>query len=157
MTSSLPGRREPQRRGLLARTGAAASLLLLLAGCGGGADSRGAGGGSGAGTGADAAASAPSNPSGLPSVRESRLPAEARTTLGLIRKGGPFPYERDGVRFGNYERVLPQKKSGYYREYTVTTPGASNRGARRIVVGAGHEKYYTSDHYQHFRFIEEGR
>ncbi|MCB4209135.1 ribonuclease [Arthrobacter sp. UM1] len=144
-----------QRSSLLARAGAAASLVLLLAGCGG-ADGSGSGG-SAAPQGEGPAASAPSNPSDLPSVKESRLPAEARKTLGLIRTGGPFPYERDGVRFGNYERVLPQKKSGYYKEYTVKTPGASNRGAHRIVVGAGHEKYYTSDHYQHFRFIEEGR
>ena len=155
MTALQSGPRGRRRTSRLGRAAAAASLVVLLAGCGGAGGS--GGGGSASPQGDGPAASAPSNPSDLPSVRESRLPAEARTTLGLIRKGGPFPYERDGVRFGNYERVLPQKKSGYYREYTVKTPGASNRGAQRIVIGAGHEKYYTSDHYQHFRFIEEGR
>lgn len=83
------------------------------------------------------------------------LPPEARTTLRLIEQGGPFPYSRDGVVFGNYERRLPQRQRGYYREYTVKTPGARNRGARRIIAGSVGERYYTEDHYRTFRRIRE--
>ncbi|MBI4996013.1 MAG: guanyl-specific ribonuclease Sa [Rhodocyclales bacterium] len=83
------------------------------------------------------------------------LPPEARTTLQLIAQGGPFPYRRDGVTFGNYEKLLPQRPRGYYREYTVPTPGARNRGARRIVAGKHGERYYTDDHYRTFRRIRE--
>ncbi|MDI3213870.1 ribonuclease domain-containing protein [Arthrobacter sp. AL12] len=100
---------------------------------------------------------APANPSGLPEVKASELPAEARQTLGLITRGGPYPYSRDDVTFGNFERILPRKSSGYYREYTVRTPGESDRGARRIVAGQAGEKYYTADHYNSFRFIIEGK
>ena len=96
------------------------------------------------------------NPSGLPEVRESALPGEARNTLALIRAGGPFRYSQDDQAFGNFERILPRKDRGYYREYTVPTPGESDRGARRIVAGDGGEKYYTDDHYETFRFIAEG-
>jgi ribonuclease T1 len=91
----------------------------------------------------------------LPEVAASELPAQARDTIALIRKGGPFPYERDGVVFGNFEKLLPAKERGYYREFTVRTPGARNRGARRIVAGRGGELYYTDDHYQTFRRIRE--
>ncbi|MCU1566940.1 MAG: ribonuclease [Pseudarthrobacter sp.] len=101
-------------------------------------------------------ASGPDNPSGLPEVRESALPGEARSTLALIRAGGPFRYSQDNQTFGNFERILPRKDRGYYREYTVPTPGESDRGARRIVAGDGGEKYYTDDHYETFRFIAEG-
>ena len=97
------------------------------------------------------------NPSRLPEVKASDLPAEARQTLDLISRGGPYPYSRDNVPFGNFERVLPQKASGYYREFTVRTPGESDRGARRIVVGDAGEKYYTADHYASFAFIAEGK
>jgi ribonuclease T1 len=97
------------------------------------------------------------NPSALPAIPESQLPAEGRTTLALIRRGGPFPYERDGVTFGNFERILPRKSRDYYREYTVPTPGESDRGARRIVAGKAGEKYYTADHYESFKFIAEGK
>jgi ribonuclease T1 len=97
------------------------------------------------------------NESGLPAIRESQLPAEGRRTLALIRKGGPYPYTRDGVTFGNFERILPRKASGYYTEYTVPTPGESDRGARRIVAGQAGDKYYTPDHYQSFKFIAEGK
>ena len=83
------------------------------------------------------------------------LPPEARNTLQLIKQGGPFPYPRDGVVFGNYEHVLPQQPRGYYHEYTVKTPGAHNRGARRIVCGIVPECYYTDDHYRSFRRIKE--
>ena len=97
------------------------------------------------------------NVSGLPAIRESQLPAEGRRTLALIRQGGPYPYSRDGVTFGNFERILPRKASGYYREYTVPTPGESDRGARRIVAGQAGDKYYTADHYESFKFIAEGK
>ncbi len=89
------------------------------------------------------------------SISVAELPPEARTTLRLIEQGGPFPYERDGVVFGNYEKRLPQHKRGYYREYTVPTPGLSHRGPRRIVAGHNGERYYTADHYNSFRRIIE--
>lgn len=98
----------------------------------------------------------PANPSGLPAIKESQLPAEARTTLGAIRGGGPYRYSQDNKTFGNFERILPRQGSGYYREYTVPTPGESDRGARRIVTGSEGEKYYTQDHYDSFKFIAEG-
>jgi ribonuclease T1 len=88
-------------------------------------------------------------------VSAAQLPAEARTTIALIRKGGPFPYAKDGAIFGNREGQLPKEKRGYYKEYTVKTPGERTRGARRIVAGAGGELYYTEDHYSHFRRIRE--
>lgn len=116
------------------------------------------------GTASPAASPAPSgsapsvpNPSGLAAVRESQLPAEGRRTLALIRQGGPFPYTRDGATFSNFERLLPRKSGGYYKEYTVPTPGVSDRGARRIVAGRDGEKYYTPDHYESFKFIAEGK
>jgi ribonuclease T1 len=86
-------------------------------------------------------------------VAADALPAEARATLRLIDRGGPFPYDRDGVEFRNFEKRLPLKPRGYYREYTVRTPGVKHRGARRIVAGAAGELYYTEDHYQSFRRI----
>lgn len=91
----------------------------------------------------------------LASINVVELPSEARATLQLIKQGGPFPYPRDGVVFGNYEKRLPQQPRGYYHEYTVQTPGAGNRGARRIVCGAPVECYYSNDHYQTFRYIKE--
>ena len=100
---------------------------------------------------------AAANPSGLPEVKASELPDEARRTLALIAQGGPYPYTRDDVTFGNFERILPRKSSGYYKEYTVPTPGESDRGARRIVAGKAGEKYYTPDHYNSFKFIIEGK
>ena len=91
----------------------------------------------------------------LAEIAVAELPGEARQTISLIRKGGPFPYQRDGVVFGNFEERLPAKARGYYREYTVKTPGAKDRGARRIVAGRGGELYYTDDHYKSFRRIRE--
>lgn len=91
---------------------------------------------------------------GIPEIALSELPREARETLDLIRQGGPFPYARDGVVFGNFEKRLPVKERGYYREYTVPTPGLKQRGARRIVAGRGGEYYYTDDHYRSFRRIK---
>ena len=89
------------------------------------------------------------------SVTLSALPAEARETVALIRRGGPFRYERDGAVFGNFEGALPAQNRGYYREYTVHTPGLAHRGARRIVSGRAGELYYTDDHYRTFRRINE--
>ncbi|MBR7799986.1 ribonuclease domain-containing protein [Undibacterium fentianense] len=92
-------------------------------------------------------------------VRVQELPREAQQTLRMIRQGGPFPYEKDGSVFGNYERQLPKRPRGYYREYTVKTPYARNRGARRIVAGGAYpnfaEFFYTDDHYASFRKIRE--
>jgi len=86
------------------------------------------------------------------------LPPEGQQTYRLIHQGGPFPYEKDGSVFGNRERLLPRQVRGYYREYTVRTPGAKNRGARRIVCGGEVPRqpeacYYTADHYASFRVI----
>jgi len=87
------------------------------------------------------------------------LPKEARQTLALIKSGGPFPYVKDGVVFGNYEGVLPKRKRGYYHEFTVKTPGVYDRGARRIITGgepaSSGEYYYTDDHYATFKRIKE--
>lgn len=102
-------------------------------------------------------ASAVTNTSGLPEVRASDLPDEARRTLALIARGGPYPYTRDDATFGNFERILPRESAGYYKEYTVPTPGESDRGARRIVAGKAGEKYYTADHYNSFKFIIEDK
>lgn len=91
------------------------------------------------------------------------LPPEARETLALIRSDGPFPYpKKDGSVFRNFEKRLPIQPTGYYREYTVPTPGVRHRGARRIVAGKGlcgnvrcsGEYWYTSDHYRSFRRIQ---
>ncbi len=92
--------------------------------------------------------------SGLAWVEAVELPEEAVETLELIEAGGPFPYPgKDGSTFGNYEGILPGYKRGYYAEYTVPTPGSSDRGARRIIVGDGGEFYWTADHYDSFERI----
>jgi ribonuclease T1 len=83
------------------------------------------------------------------------LPPEARQTLLLIQRGGPYPHAQDNRVFGNREKQLPAKPRGYYREYTVKTPGARDRGARRIVRGEAGELYYTEDHYRSFRRLRE--
>ncbi len=93
-------------------------------------------------------------------VTLAELPTEARQTWRLILNGGPFPYEKDGTTFFNRERLLPQHPRGFYREYTVKTPGARNRGARRIVCGGKmpttpERCYYTADHYASFRRIAQ--
>jgi ribonuclease T1 len=93
------------------------------------------------------------DPRELPQVALSQLPPEAAHTVDLIRADGPFPYDRDGTVFGNRERLLPAESSGYYHEYTVPTPGASDRGALRIIEGAGGELYWTDDHYRTFERI----
>lgn len=96
-------------------------------------------------------------------VALAELPAQARETLALIKRGGPFPYRKDGTTFQNREKRLPLRPRGYYSEYTVRTPGSRDRGARRIVAGKGQtgraatsgEYYYTDDHYETFRRIRE--
>lgn len=90
---------------------------------------------------------------GMATVRADALPREARDVLALIDKGGPYPHAQDGTVFGNFEKVLPRQKRGYYREYTVPTPGERDRGARRIVTGRGGEFYYTDDHYETFKAV----
>ena len=89
----------------------------------------------------------------LADVGIKSLTPEARDTLKLIEKGGPYPYDRDGIVFGNFEKRLPLKERGYYTEYTVKTPGVTHRGARRIVAGKGGEKYYSDNHYKSFKRI----
>jgi ribonuclease T1 len=91
--------------------------------------------------------------SGLPIVQLDDLPPEAARTLELIDAGGPFPEDRDGITFENREDLLPDHPMGYYREYTVPTPGSDDRGARRIIAGDGGEFYYTGDHYSSFSRI----
>ena len=88
-------------------------------------------------------------------IKASDLPREARETLALIKAGGPFPYPQDNRVFSNREKLLPLRDRGYYREYTVRTPGMRERGARRIVAGGGGEYYYTADHYRSFKRILE--
>ncbi len=89
----------------------------------------------------------------LADISVNALPAEARETLRLVEKGGPYPFDRDGIVFGNFEKRLPIKDRGYYHEFTVKTPGVKHRGARRIVTGKGGEKYYSDDHYKTFKRI----
>ena len=88
-------------------------------------------------------------------IRTAGLPPEARQALERIKAGGPFSYPNDGRTFGNREAHLPKRGRGYYREYAVPTPGARDRGARRIVAGRGGEFYYTEDHYRTFKRIIE--
>lgn len=94
----------------------------------------------------------------LPTVPLADLPAQAQATERLVRSGGPFLYEKDGIVFGNRERLLPRQSRGYYREYTVPTPGARDRGARRLVCGGRQPRnpdacFYTDDHYASFRRV----
>jgi len=83
-------------------------------------------------------------------TQRETIDPQLQATLDLIERGGPFPHRQDGTVFQNREGNLPAKPRGYYREYTVPTPGAKNRGARRVVVGEGGEKWYTEDHYRTF-------
>lgn len=97
-------------------------------------------------------------PQPVDTVELAQLPREAQQVMQLIRQGGPFPYEKDGTVFFNRERLLPPAKRGYYREYTVPTPGLGHRGARRLVCGgwtptAPDACYYTADHYASFRRV----
>ncbi|GAB2814350.1 guanyl-specific ribonuclease [Lentzea nigeriaca] len=100
-------------------------------------------------------ATVPGADSGLEIKSLSKLPAEAYATWKLIESNGPFPYPRnDGVTFENREKRLPQQKSGYYKEYTVPTPGSSDRGARRLITGSEREVFYTGDHYSSFVVVD---
>lgn len=99
-------------------------------------------------------AGAAGDESGIAYVDLSALPPEAAETVALIDEGGPFPYPgKDGSTFGNFEGLLPAHERGYYAEYTVPTPGESDRGARRIIAGEGGELYWTEDHYESFERI----
>jgi ribonuclease T1 len=98
-------------------------------------------------------------PEAMPEVALADLPKEAREVYALIGQGGPFHYDRDGVVFGNREKLLPAKPRAYYHEYTVRTPGVKSRGARRLICGgpatAPEACYYTDDHYRSFRRIRQ--
>jgi ribonuclease T1 len=112
----------------------------------------------GAGFPATALSRLPQSGDALETVALEALPAQARQTHERIHAGGPFPYAKDGTVFGNRERLLPAQPRGFYREYTVKTPGARSRGARRIVCGGPQPRspescFYTADHYASFRRI----
>jgi ribonuclease T1 len=131
----------------LARFGASAvTTALLLSGLAGGAQAK---------------EPQPTATPVLAEIQLNELPAQAQETHRLILAGGPFPYAKDGVVFGNRERLLPRKARGFYREYTVKTSGARTRGARRIICGgtpptAPEVCYYTDDHYASFKRIRAG-
>ncbi|TDD83088.1 ribonuclease [Saccharopolyspora karakumensis] len=91
---------------------------------------------------------------GFDQVPLSSLPPEAAETVELIKAGGPFPYPEDGQTFGNREGLLPDCADGYYKEYTVETPGSDDRGARRFVVGEAGEFFWTQDHYETFALTD---
>lgn len=114
--------------------------------------------GSSASAPAKGGAAVPGADSGLPVKALSALPPQAADTWKLIQQGGPYPYPRnDDVVFDNREKRLPGKKSGYYHEYTVKTPGSPDRGARRLITGQAHELYYTGDHYASFVVVDPAR
>ncbi len=131
----------------LARSSASAvTTALLLAGLAGGTQAKEA---------------PPTAKPALAEISLSELPVQAQETHRLVLAGGPFPNAKDGVVFGNRERLLPSKARGFYREYTVRTPGARNRGARRLVCGGTPPTspevcYYTGDHYASFQRIRAG-
>ena len=91
----------------------------------------------------------------IATVDATQLPNEARQTIALIKKGGPYPYKKDGSVFGNFERLLPLHERGYYKEFTVPSRVSRDRGARRIILWKAGELYYTDDHYESFRRIRE--
>lgn len=95
----------------------------------------------------------PARINGLPTILYDELPPQAHDTIALIDEDGPFPFDRDGITFQNREGLLPQEPRGYYREYTVITPGENDRGARRIIEGEDGELYYTDDHYDSFSYV----
>ena len=127
----------------LARSGASAvTTALLLSGLAGGVQAK----------------EAPTATPALAEISLSELPVQAQETHRLVHAGGPFPYAKDGVVFGNRERLLPRKARGFYREYTVKTPGARNRGARRLVCGGTPPTtpevcYNTDDHYASYKRV----
>ena len=142
--ASAPVQPPPVRRGRLSRRlrGLLQALLVLGACC--------------AATAVEARSSVPA-PIPAAVMRVDRLDIQARQTLRRIHDGGPFPFAKDGIVFGNYEHQLPGKPRGYYREYTVPTPGSRNRGAKRIVCGGASRSpdvcYYTHAHYASFQYI----
>jgi len=144
-------------RWLLLLAAAAMLVAWLVAGGGQGDDDPAGDGGSTSSTTSspDDATDATDAASGLPVVRLAALPPEAARTVEVIDAGGPFPEpDHDGGTFGNREELLPDQPMGYYREYTVPTPGVDDRGARRIVAGDdGEELYWTDDHYSSFALI----
>jgi ribonuclease T1 len=135
------------------------ALLLVVAGCGQSAGNQPASGspsasGPTASAGPAVSGLAPAKATtSLATVKVAELPVQAQDTLVLIKGNGPYPYDKDGTTFGNREAVLPRQPSGFYREYTVTTPGAGSRGARRIVAGNNGSRFYTDDHYASFREV----
>ncbi|HEY2172705.1 MAG TPA: ribonuclease domain-containing protein [Mycobacteriales bacterium] len=90
-------------------------------------------------------------------VAATGLPGQAQATIALVERGGPYPFSRDGVVFDNREHLLPAEPTGYYREYTVITPGESDRGPRRIIHGRGGQFYYTANHYVSFVHVDPDR
>lgn len=102
---------------------------------------------------APAATWVPTDPA-MADVCRTKLPSQAQDTLGLVAKGGPYPYSRDGIVFENRESRLPKKSDGYYHEYTVVTPGSNDRGTRRVVTGDSGEQYWSADHYATFLEID---
>ncbi len=129
----------------------AASIVIVLVLAVYGLVRCGSGASSPVGAAPGVAAATPS--SGLPTVAVAALPAQARSVLALIDKGGPYRYAQDNTVFGNNEGLLPKRARGYYHEYTVATPGSSDRGERRLIVGRDGDVYYTSDHYNSFRQV----
>lgn len=127
------------------------AALVGAAGCGGGKSAPAPPAASARAT--DGVRDVPGWAKGMATVRADALPRQAREVLALIDKGGPYAYRQDGTVFGNFEKVLPKQKRGYYHEFTVRTPGERDRGARRIVTGGGGEFYYTDDHYQTFKAV----
>jgi len=135
----------------------AALLVLVLAACSGGADGTATSApattmGSALATELGFAAEPPSEWNGG-IIQGDELPPEAHVTLALIATDGPYPYDQDGSTFQNREGILPERRLGFYREFTVETPGSPDRGARRLVVGDDQAAYYTADHYDSLRFM----
>ena len=163
MTPSAPALR-PRPLGTLLALFAllVAAVLLTLTGCGGppSKGSNPAPGSAVASTSAPAASgtakASAAKPSGMTAVAEAALPAEARDVIRRIEDGAAFQYRQDGVTFDNREGRLPAEPRGYYREYTVATPGAADRGARRLILGRNGELYYTPDHYRTFQRVQRG-
>lgn len=132
------------------------AALFAVAGCSSTTATAPAGQGTAAGSAAYADLAPAEASSRLRTMTVSELPPEGVQTLERIVAGGPFPYGKDGATFGNREGRLPSREYGYYREYTVKTPGESDRGARRIVTGGNGAVFYTADHYDSFREVIAG-
>ena len=151
MTLSAPPRRAQPLATLLALV--IALSLGLVVGCGSSSGAGSSGAGSATAGSASPGSTPAIRPAGMAVVAEANLPAEARDVIKRIGEGGGFRYRQDGVTFQNREGRLPSELSGYYREYTVATPGAADRGARRLILGRQGELYYTPDHYRSFIWV----